>query len=175
MFYGRENPRLATAVVAAYVSVLMISVVPLALEVIANANEPSTYRRWFDAIFHGIHTLFIAPFITLLALPAFLVQARAILARPLGSGTGALSLIGLVLQTVVFAVLAVTWWPGRLAYDWPIAPFVTWYQLVGFVPVDHAAFVLEQVVLLAVAEWHRRRRRCDGVGISGETQPLIAS
>ncbi|KAI1116146.1 hypothetical protein F5Y14DRAFT_449324 [Nemania sp. NC0429] len=175
--FGRENPWLATvAVVMVYAFVLWISLVPLVDDAFFHRypNEPSDDWRWVDIMYHHVHALIITPVTTLLALPAFLVQARAILARPPGSGTGALSLQGLALQAVVFAVLAATWLPGRLVYPEPTGS-IAWCWFLGLVPVDHALFALEQALLVAVAGWHRRRERSDEIGVSDETQPLIAS
>lgn len=169
-FYRRENHRLPITIIAMYISFLMISIVPLLLEVIS--TEPSDEHRWFGAIFFGIHSMFLAPLITAFALVAFVVQARETLALP-GSGTGALSTTGLALQTVVFAVLAATWWPGRLVLDVSSPPFLPWYQLVGFVPVDNGVFALEQAALLVIAAWHRRYGRYDNAEFPDETRPLI--
>ncbi|KAI0438803.1 hypothetical protein F4803DRAFT_533899 [Xylaria telfairii] len=171
-FYRRENHHLPIIIIAMYISFLMISIVPLLLEAIS--TEPSKEYRWFGAIFHGIHTLYFAPIITAFALVAFVVQARETLALP-GSDIGALSPMGLVLQTVVFAVLAATWWPGRLVLDVASPPFMPWYQLVGFVPVDNGVFALEQVALLVIAAWHRRHGRDGNAKFPEERQPLIQS
>ncbi|KAJ8111528.1 hypothetical protein ONZ43_g5601 [Nemania bipapillata] len=55
-YYSRENGRLVAVVVTAYISLLMISLVPVFADAIANGNapaEPSNDRRWFGASSSG--------------------------------------------------------------------------------------------------------------------------
>ncbi|GAP90755.1 hypothetical protein SAMD00023353_5200940 [Rosellinia necatrix] len=177
VYHWRHNRPAARAVVAAYTALLAISVVPVFADAIVHAggsSEPSSDRLILIGVFVWIHVFFLTPLITLLALLAFLVQAREVLARPSGSGTGALSVAGVALQAAVFAILTATWCPGRLVFDSPDPMFVVWYQLVGFVPVNHAFFAFEQALLLVVVEWRRRRGRDRSANLAGETQPLIS-
>ncbi|KAI1428364.1 hypothetical protein F5Y12DRAFT_57203 [Xylaria sp. FL1777] len=178
IYYWRENRPLAISVVATYTFFLMISVVPVFIYPIVNAHEhsePSSHQLILTAAYVWLHLFFIIPVVTLLALLAFLFQAREISARLPGSGTGALSVVGVALQTVVFVILAATWCPGRLVFDSPNPLFLVWYQLVGFVPVNHAFFALEQALLLVVVGRHRRSERHESSYLPGETQPLISS
>ncbi|KAI0428874.1 hypothetical protein F5Y09DRAFT_275937 [Xylaria sp. FL1042] len=174
--YWREDRPLATAVVATYTSFLMISVVPVFVDAIANADgssEPSHDRLMAVAFYIWVHIFFIIPIITLLSFLAFVVQARESLARAPGSGTGALSVMGVAMQAVVFAILAATWCPGRLVFEAPNPAPVVWYQRVGFVPVNHAFFALEQALVLVAVERHRRSWRYESANLPSETQPLI--
>ncbi|KAI0451452.1 hypothetical protein F5B21DRAFT_383049 [Xylaria acuta] len=153
VYYWRDNRSLAIKVFAIYAFLLMTSVVPVFVDAIVNANgpsKPSLGRSINTAFFILFHVYFLIPLITLLALLAFLVQARESLTRPPGSGIGALSVVGVALQAVVFAILAATWCPGRLVFDSPPPDFGVWYTLVGFVPVNHAFFAVEQALVLVV-------------------------
>jgi hypothetical protein len=161
-----------------YVAFLAISVIPVFVDAIfAHLGEEDWPRKWFGALFSGIHMLYLQPPITAFGLAALFYQARVILTRPPEMGMGSLSLLSLVLQVVVFAVLTIMW-PWRLVFPWeefgriPFLPHLVnvWYQLVGFVPVDHAVFTGAQGFLLWLALRHRRAAR--GMP-AGEAEPLL--
>ncbi|EHK20597.1 uncharacterized protein TRIVIDRAFT_202834 [Trichoderma virens Gv29-8] len=60
------------------------------------------------------------------------------------------------MQAVVFALLALGWRWRLLPWDASVGVLATtWYQLVGFIPVDHAMFALVQAALSAVAALRR--------------------
>lgn len=98
------------------------------------------------------------------------------MARPAGAGTGSLSLLGLGLQAVTFFIFAVTW-PWRLVFPWkevgnmllPMAIY-WWYQVVGFLPIDHAIFAFVQGYLLWTRLRHNRNTRNVA---AGEEEPLL--
>ncbi|KAI3337939.1 hypothetical protein F4824DRAFT_460701 [Ustulina deusta] len=186
VYYWHENRSRATPYVVFYPLLLIISIIPVVIDAIANAgqkSDPAFGRLLLLSSFGWVHLFFLIPLITLLCLLAAYSQAREILARPSGSGTGALSVVGVALQTVVFAVLAATWYPGRLPLTTSNPHFILWYYVVGFVPVNHAFVALEHGLLLVAVERHIRRGQDGGEGSSGddianvldETQPLIGS
>lgn len=141
-------------------------------------NDP--YHKWGGAFFHGIHSMFINPVVTILTIAAFFVQVREISTThspwPLSSS---LSVLGLVVQAVVFAVVALAW-PWRLVFPWdkvgegiPWAPsfWLSWYQLIGWVVDDNAFFAIVQAVLFWVA-WRRGQRGDSDIG-NGESDSLL--
>lgn len=167
---------LRMAIFAIYISFLLISVVPVFIDVLSRPhNDP--YHPWADALYHGIHSMFINPVITVFCLAALPVQARETLSRP---DPASLSLTGLVVQAMVFAFSALAWvW--RLVFPWDSAQghisfgmfigiFTTWYQLVGWVAVDNAIFAVVQAVLF----WLVIRHRPDYPNVTGaESEPLL--
>ncbi|KAB5566845.1 hypothetical protein GE09DRAFT_1284559 [Coniochaeta sp. 2T2.1] len=167
-----------TTVSAIYGSFLLISVVPLFVD--AALDDPfDQYHKWGLALF-GIAHIFLVNFIvSILGFVAPYLQARDIIARPPGSGPGALSLVGLAAQAVVFALLAPAWL-GRLVFPWEElgAGIVNWnvlkawWQLVGFVAFDHAVFAIAQAFLLWLAVRHARHGSPPAVR-AGETDPLL--
>ncbi|KAK4155115.1 hypothetical protein C8A00DRAFT_42259 [Chaetomidium leptoderma] len=142
---------------AIYVAFLLISVVPVFVD--AAINDPYTSgHKWGLA----------------------LAQTHAITVRPPGSGPGALSLLGLAVQAVVFALLAPAWL-GRLVFPWeelgdvPLSLRVLiWFQVVGYVPFDYALFAVSQAVLLWLAVRHGRRRSPPDTP-AGETDLLLGA
>ncbi|KAH8903038.1 hypothetical protein BR93DRAFT_981643 [Coniochaeta sp. PMI_546] len=169
-----------TTVSAIYVSFLLISLVPLFVD--AALDDPADqYHKWGLAFFSGAHIFLVNFIVTMLGFAAPYIQAQTIIARPPGSGPGALSLVGLAAQAVIFALLAPTWL-GRLVFPWEElgAGLVnwnvlkTWYQLVGFVALDHAVFAIVQAFLLWLAVRHGRDGSPPGVP-AGETAPLLGS
>ncbi|KAK6544753.1 hypothetical protein TWF694_001437 [Orbilia ellipsospora] len=177
LYYPSDNnrPGLRATIWAIYISFLLISLVPLLIDALAN-DRNDEYHKWVGAIFHGIHSMFINPSVTILGGAALFVQAREILSRPIGLPTS-LSVVGLALQAAVFFLVALAW-PGRLVFPWnelggrvTVGVLLTWYQLVGFVAVDNAVFALVQAILLLVV----KRRGHSGIStvVSGETEPLL--
>lgn len=167
-----------TAVSATYISFLLISVVPLFVD--AALDDPSDqYHKWGLALFSSAHVFLVNSIVTILGFAAPYIQARDIIARPPGSGSGALSLLGLAWQAVVFALLAPTWL-GRLVFPWEELGagrvnwnvLKAWYQLVGFVAFDHAVFAIAQALLLWLAVRHGRQGTPSRVP-AGETDPLL--
>ncbi|KAL6802776.1 hypothetical protein GGI42DRAFT_32187 [Trichoderma sp. SZMC 28013] len=152
-------------VLSIYLAFLLLSVVPVIVDA-AWPSQDASSREWGLALFHGIHTMLINPIATILILAAFFSQRAEILQYPPGTASSSLSLIGLAVQAVVFAVLALAW---AWRFVFPGGGYgMTWYQLVGFVAVDHFAFALVQAALLAVAVLHRGR-----IFTGGETEPLL--
>lgn len=186
VYYWHENRSRAEPYAVFYALLLIISIIPVVIDAIADDgqnSDPAFGRLLLLVAFSWVHLFFIIPLVTLLCLLAAYSQAREILARPSGSGTGALSVVGVALQTVVFAVLAATWYPGRLPYTTSNPDIIIWYYLVGFVPMNHAFVALEHGLLLVAVVRHIRRGQDGGEGGSGdeiandpdETQPLIGS
>lgn len=136
-----------------------------------DGGPEDSYRKWAVALFHGAHSIFVNPIVTLLAVAALVVQARETLSRP---SSAALSLVGLAVQAAVFILLSLSW-TARLVLPWDwrdVRPalhvLITWYQLIGFVPVDHAVFAVVQAVLCWLATRHRA-----GIETGGETEALL--
>ncbi|PTB49394.1 hypothetical protein M431DRAFT_534799 [Trichoderma harzianum CBS 226.95] len=158
----------APTVLAIYLAFLLISIIPVVVDAAWPSQDASSHE-WAMALFHGIHTMLINPIVTILILVSFFSQRGEILQHPPGTASSSLSLIGLAVQAVVFAVLALAWawrfvFPGGASVGYGM----TWYQLVGFVAVDHIAFALVQAALLAFVVLHR------GQGFTGgETEPLL--
>lgn len=155
----------APTVMSIYLAFLLISLVPVVVDA-AWPSQDASAHEWAMALFHGIHTMLINPIVTILILASFFPQRAEILQHPPGTASSSLSLIGLALQAVVFAVLALIW-AWRLVFP-SVSYGMTWYQLVGFVAVDHIAFALVQAALLAVAVLHRGQSFT-----GGETEPLL--
>lgn len=109
---------------------------------------------------HGFQIYFLRPFITFLGMISLHPQARTIIGRSVGPGPGAPLLVGLAAQVVVFFLLDHTW-PGRLV--WPLSvfeqAFLTWFQMVGYMPFDHITFAIVQVISLYIAIRHTIRVR----------------
>lgn len=92
-----------------------------------------------------------------------------------------LSLIGLKLQAAIFTLSAVSW-VFRLCFPWYLYRedprgswplyliFPMWYQGVGFVAIDDAAFALGQGILLYLGLQQQRRVKA----ADAERQPLLA-
>lgn len=117
--------------------------------------------------------MFINPIVTIIGFASLFVQARVTRSRP---SPGALSIVGLAIQAVVFAVVAL-YWPLRMTIPrefWNMSPLrscITWYQLVGWAAVDNAVFAIVQAVLLWIAM--RQRGGVQGMTTNGETTPLL--
>lgn len=150
-----------------------MSLVPII--VVSASPGPNQDRKWFDGLFTGFHIMLLNPPITLLGVASLYPQACAIRRRPRGSGPGALSLVGLAVQAVLFLLLGLTW-SGRLAWGYPIfgRAFSSWFQMVGYVPVDYIIFAAVQGVLLYIAVrhsgWHARD---DEARVARERDPLL--
>lgn len=141
--------------------------------VVVSASEGSKEDlKWFDALFIGFHVLYLNLPITILGVASLYPQAREMLRRPGGSGPGALSLVGLAAQAVLFLLLGFSWF-GRLVWTYPIfgRAFSTWFQLVGYVPVDYFIFAIVQAVLLYIAVRHGDRHS----GVESVEEPASAS
>ena len=132
---------------------------PLFIDAIDNeffCPRDDTYRKWSEAFFSGCHLLFVNPIITILALVAYPCQARTIRTLPAGN-LKSLSLLGLLIQGVVFIVVAVSWMMRVKFLDFSFddvisrGAFFSWYQMVGWAAVDNAIFALMQVLLFLLA------------------------
>jgi hypothetical protein len=178
--YSSPASRLRKALTTiTYIGYLMISLVPVlidsATDVFCSTFEPNCPEIERDVIwfFVAVHSNFLFPFFTVIPLViGFYRQAR----KP----TQDLCLIGLKLQIAVFTLSAISWgfrlyFPWYLYREdprgsWPLYMILpAWYQGVGFVAIDDAAFALGQGILLYLGLRQRRIEATDT-----ERQPLLA-
>ncbi len=156
--------------VGAYIAFLLISLVPLLADLIIPSGRED--RRWFGALYGGIHSLFIGFIITGLNIAAVYAQIGEM---RLGPSEQALSRLGLAVQAVVFALVA---WSWILRVEFPYGDIEhfslwglwTWYELVGWVAVDNAIFALGQAVLFWITIRHMGYERG---ALSDENTPLL--
>jgi len=141
-------------------------------------TDPNNDRRWFSAIYFNVHSLIVNPIVTALTFAALFPQMRTLRSRPEDgdSGPGALSIVGLGVQAVVFAVVALAWiFRFYMPRGMISRAFVSWYQLVGWSAVNNGLFAFVQALL-----WIYAKRRWGlagvgrwGVGRDAERAPLL--
>ncbi|KAI1339981.1 hypothetical protein F5Y15DRAFT_415407 [Xylariaceae sp. FL0016] len=150
-----------------YIVYLMLAIIPVAVPAIASPWKGSDS---LVGVVHGVHTLIANPIITILGLGgAIFAQAREISRQP---SPGALDVLTLESQAVVFAILAICW-PWRLVNPSDDAGFVSWYRFVGWPCVHSAIFAIGQGVL-----WWKAMNRAARIGgadltATPETEPLL--
>ncbi|KAI0885953.1 uncharacterized protein GGS22DRAFT_159449 [Annulohypoxylon maeteangense] len=170
LYFPSSKPSLKYCIVATYVAFFLISVAPVILESTLESDGTYGYRQLLSAVFFGIHTIYINPIITALAVIAVFPQRHEILSR---REPGALSVMGLLVQAVVFAVVACVW-PVRFTIGSEVrVPISAWYQLVGWAAVDNLIFAIVQAVLF----WTSRKFRVGDTAeeiAPEETTPLMA-
>ena len=105
-----------------------------------------------------------------LGLAALFVQGRQIRSEP---SLGALSISGLWIQALIFALVGVSWMfrltmPAEFWRMQPIRAVTTWFQLVGWAAVNNLVFAFVQAVLFFMA-------RSKGLAASqgAESEPLL--
>jgi hypothetical protein len=156
--------------IGAYVAFLVISVIPVFADAISPGAEQD--RRWTMSIYFGIHSIFLSWIITALNVAAIYYQVQELRSQ---AHRQALSHLGLVMQAVVFMLLAGSW-IGRVEFPYskfggfPWQSLSTWYQLVGWAAVDTAIFAIGQATLLWILSHHTGS---DSVAFNSETEPLL--
>ncbi|OHF03004.1 ATP synthase F0 [Colletotrichum orchidophilum] len=126
---------------------LLFSVVPVLIDACQppSRSEP---RRWAQDIFALVHYLLFIPMSTAMTILAVIPQVREIRSRR--GNAGALSLPGLTVQCVVFALVAISW-VFRVKYP-PYSPsWVEWYRLIGWPVVNDGLAGCVRGLLLVVA------------------------
>lgn len=121
------------------------------------------------------HVVFINPILTFLGGVSFFLQADQTYRH---IEQYALNLWGLAMQTVVFAIVAVSWiWRVVYANAWdPVFgddSFLSWYFSYGHPIFANGVFAAVQFCLLLWALHYRRRAREEVKGGDGETESLL--
>lgn len=160
-----------------YLAVLLATLIP-AFMIINNSDEhkqsPGNGTPFFARdLFLGGHILYIVPVNTLLTALSFYFESRLVLPRP-PDDAGSLSLIGLLVQALVFGAVAVSW---ESRVQWPDHPpplggalvWWGWYRMIGWAAIDNAVFAAGQGYLWLVI----RRILTANAASSGETEPLL--
>ena len=172
---GPARPGAKSAAIIVYTLFLLISLVPYLIESTLPPETPDSNvyhdRSWFTAIFSGVHSYFVTPPVTALALLALVPQAQGMAKGP---SSDSLSLTGLAIQATVFSLVGISWM-FRLTIPkemWGMdlwRAIYTWHNLVGWAAVYNLIFAFVQVGLYEVA-WYR--------GLTSEdreqTRPLLS-
>jgi hypothetical protein len=168
LYYRTTTDNRKTTALGGYFTFLFISLIPvLWMWTLPPSSNGDFYRnRAFPAVWYQfLHTRYINYFVTMLAFLALVPQARELRNR---SDLGALSISGLMMQAIVFALVAGSW-VCRLKVDdtTPLPSMSIWYQWVGWTTIDNAAFSIVQLILWMMA--------CQLAEPSqpGETAPLL--
>jgi hypothetical protein len=153
---------------AIYTGFLLVSIIPLLLDLLfGDISHPHEERNWLLAFFSIPHVFLINPLSTLLCFLSFFPQASVV---KRGSFP-ALSLISLVIQSVVFALVGISWL-GRLNFGSPEDTFLGWYLIFGWPAVDNFLFATVQATLFCFAIHWRWRL---GPEFQSNNQPNEAS
>lgn len=155
-----------------YLCFACISLVPLTIQLSPDFLEIDPWGI-YGSLFLAGHCLWVslhATLGTLIALGAQLSQLKGTAAKQehsdadTASRTSSLSKLGLGLQTLMFAVLGVSWlWRISIPRDfppntWVIIKLGMWYVLVGWASVDNLLWAAVQGVLWIVV-WREERKR----------------
>ena len=146
----------------AYIVFLLLCIVPfIGVYMVVSGSHLDTVAYIILALIQEYHFYYLTPAVTVLALFAWMPQAHRIITE---ASTGSLSLMGLAVQAVVFAMVGLSWmfrltmpreyWDGNLG-----AAIRDWYLLVGWVVVYNLVFALAQAVLFRAAWYHGNARR----------------
>ncbi|KAL4885398.1 hypothetical protein BJY04DRAFT_134061 [Aspergillus karnatakaensis] len=166
--------------IALYFLYILISVVPELLDLLGFIKDGEDFTHEdYQQHFIFVHIVLINPIVTILGGASAKYQLPQIQRQPEKS---ALSVLGLLVQAVVFAIVAVSWvWRVVYASDlWCCLSFewVDWYYNYGRPVVDNAVFAGVQFTLFLMWAKLRRGGRGGRGGKRdrerGETRPLLA-
>lgn len=123
---------------------------------------------WLSGLLAALHALCLNPLATVLQIAAAFPQLRQLNSQ---SDLGALSIKSLGFQALLFLVLAISW-PLRIFLNegvrWPFQMnLISWYQLIGWAPVNSLIFAIVQGLL-----WHRATQ-LEHESWPGETERLL--
>ncbi|KAF2671551.1 hypothetical protein BT63DRAFT_452055 [Microthyrium microscopicum] len=165
--HGSRTGFSKSSMVALYLCFLSISVMPVLLELPNKPPQKGGSMSFFGAMIAGPHAHIVHPLVTAFASASLAPQLRAIRAGP---GPGALSIPSLLLQSVTFTLLALSWMIRLpLPRGYTFIPWWYWYALVGWAAVDDAIFAIYQGVLWWTASSH-------GIAqMVSEAQPLLST
>ncbi|KAI1454089.1 hypothetical protein F4805DRAFT_461139 [Annulohypoxylon moriforme] len=174
LYYPPSKSGIKYCMVATYTVFFLISVAPIMLEFMLEPGGSYGYRQLLSAVFFGLHTIYINPVITILAAIAVFPQLNEMLSR---KEPGALSTIGLLVQALVFVIVACVW-PVRFTIGSDDrVPLGAWYQLVGWAAVDNLIFAIVQGVLFCTSRKFKAEKDITSTAeeiSSEETTPLMA-
>lgn len=172
--------------IIAYALYIPISIVPPILDILYGFPSPDhTYANPLTSGIFFLSMCLLNPLVTVLVVYAVFSQLREIKSARSpelpSSPDNALSILGLVVQAIVFTAVAFTWiWRvpienARLGWggSWPVVALdnlMYWYDLVGFPAFDNGVFAMGQCVLF-LAFWRRGKRVGDAV--DREREPLL--
>lgn len=138
----------------------LVTLVPLVVIALlprrkTNPDNPFHARDLFSGVFGPIHSLYVTPVVTCLALIAWIPQAFVTAECPFGSS---LSVNGLFVQAVVFTFVGISWMfrlklpseAGGMRGWWYL---YTWHNMVGWAAVYNLIFAFGQAMILATA-WY---------------------
>jgi hypothetical protein len=156
--------------IATYIAFFLISGVPLFADAVNPGHKED--RRWILALFFGVHSMFLSWIITAFTGIAIYYQSKEIASQP---DRTALSRLGLIVQAVVFLIVALSW-IGRVRFSYEgfserfWGMLSTWYELVGWAAVDTGIFAFGEALLLWILV---QSRSAAGSMPHGEEQPLL--
>ncbi|OBT61485.1 hypothetical protein VE03_09356 [Pseudogymnoascus sp. 23342-1-I1] len=159
-----------------YILFFLISLAPEAIDLMGGTPDSAAWpRQDYQQMFAFFHVILINPIVTFIGGLSFFLQAAQI--RNFVEHS-ALSLWGLALQSVVFALVAASWiWRVVYAETWdPLfgeGSFLHWYFSYGHPVLANGIFAAVQFCLLWYAVYWRRRAGEEVKGGSGETEPLL--
>lgn len=157
-----------TLLVIIYVAVIAIEFGVLIEVASVTRDKQNGPDSWLSGLVAALHALFLNPSATVLQTAAIFPQLKQMSSRP---DLGALSTNSLGCQALLFPVLAICW-PLRICLNegvrWPFQMnLVSWYQLIGWAPVNGLIFAVVQGII-----W--RRAIClEHEGWPGEAERLL--
>jgi hypothetical protein len=165
LFFPHESPGEKNTVASLFFTFLLVSLVPVIFLVLLPAEGGVEHdRSWPLALFIFFSSYVLNPVATVLAVAAYLPQARELRSD---SDIGALSVLGLLVQACVFLVVGTTW-DSRWVVPHGLSGF-TWYDFGGWALIDNVIFSLVQGALWWIARGFERNGPWAG---AVETEPL---
>jgi hypothetical protein len=155
-------------VIVGYIFFLLITLIPVLWmwTLPPSSNGDFYHNRNGPVIFYvWLHMWYVNYVVTIIGFSAALPQVHELRNR---SDSGALSVSGLGGQAFVFAIIAISW---LLRLKWGAGVLHTvrsWYEWVGWAPLDNAAFAITQMVVMWAAS------RCEKPRGSSEITPLLS-
>ncbi|KAL0944847.1 uncharacterized protein CTRU02_202734 [Colletotrichum truncatum] len=162
--FSAEKRAAGCRLLVIYICFLCVSLIPMVVDAIY-ANSRSERRQYARDAFLFAHYLGFLPVSSILTLAAVIPQAREIRRRQ--GRPGALSLPSLAAQSVISAILAISWMI-RVKYPPYLPSWDGWYRLIGWPVVNNGLSAFVQGALL----WRALCSSSNDVQ-NGEMQPLL--
>lgn len=139
------NQTKVASIPALWAAMVVLILVPCALQLVVGLDE-----MWVSGVYRSIHLYGFNHIFTLLGVVAVFPQIRVM--ERIGSPK-ALSPLGLLLQAVLYTVLAVSWAfriPRPTSSEQPdsrLDLFAIWWVEIGWAAIDHAVYAVISAIL----------------------------